>query len=147
LKVWDTATGGLLRTINEAGRNIEKIGIAFDGRTVLTYAHEGLKIWDAKSWIPRQTFGGYSNAIAIFPDGRHVLSANREIKLWDAGGGRLLRSFDGHMHIVESMAVSPDGDRVLSGGRDGTSVVWSATSGDEIVKLLAGADSVWLSLI
>jgi WD40 repeat protein len=40
------------------------------------------------------------------------------VKLWNAADGNLIRSFQGDSEHIYSVALSPDGKRVLSGGRD-----------------------------
>ncbi len=44
-------------------------------------------------------------------------------------GGNLLRTFTGHSNWVNAVAVSPDGEKVISGSRDKTVKVWDINNG------------------
>ncbi|OKH52635.1 beta-propeller domain-containing protein [Scytonema sp. HK-05] len=48
-------------------------------------------------------------------------------------GGRLLRTFNGHSHSVQAVAVTTDGKKVISGSRDNTLKVWSLETGEELL--------------
>jgi WD40 repeat protein len=73
------------------------------------------------------------NPVAFSPDGRTVAVAGvawREpnpVMLFDAATGEKLRTFRGHAGEVRSMAFSPDGKRLASGGADCTVLVWDLT--------------------
>ena len=46
------------------------------------------------------------------------------LRLWDLETGRCLRTFEGHTNAVNSVAVTPDGNYILSGSEDGTLRLW-----------------------
>src|SRR4051794_40566838 len=63
--------------------------------------------------------------------------------------GQALRSLDGqvaaldgHTQAILSVAVNRDGERVVTGGTDGTAKVWSASHGDKLLDLGAHVDGV-----
>lgn len=69
--------------------------------------------------------------VAALPDGR-VLTASREIKLWDFATGELLHKFTGHKNEIRSLhVVVADKCYLLSSARDRFVNVWSL-SGDSL---------------
>ena len=46
------------------------------------------------------------------------------IRLWDVATGENIHTFWGHTTDVQSLAFSPDGTLLASGGFDGTILLW-----------------------
>jgi tRNA A-37 threonylcarbamoyl transferase component Bud32 len=59
------------------------------------------------------------------------------------GAGDELRRFEGHNDAVLSVAFSPDGRQILSGGADGTVRLWDSERGEEVGCMLGHSDKVW----
>jgi WD40 repeat protein len=57
-------------------------------------------------------------AVAWSPDGKLVASANGRgvVKLWEAETGKELASLPAHVTFAKSLAFSPKGDTLFSGG-------------------------------
>ena len=152
LKLWDAATGRLVRTF-KAGW-VGPVAFSPDGRSVLSGGMElslwkELSLWNASTGRLVRTFkgSGVVTSIAFSPNGRSVLSGgDTTLKLWDAATGRLLRTFEGHLDQVASVAFSPDGRNVISASDDGTIRFWSLVTGREVVKLIAGTGGDWLAI-
>lgn len=76
--------------------------------------------------------------LAFSPNGRSVLAVgDSEVAALDVTSGSLIRRHrtvgpHAHRYGVISVAVSPDGAKVLTGSRDGTAILWNATSGEEL---------------
>ncbi|MCK4579496.1 MAG: DUF2380 domain-containing protein [Candidatus Marinimicrobia bacterium] len=137
LKLWEIASGQLVRTFLGHFGWIESVAFSPDGRLALSGGRGGdktLKLWEIASGQHLRTFKGHTGGIesvAFSPDGRQALSGSYDntLKLWETASGRLVRTFKGHTDFVLSVAFSPDGRRILSGSRDNTLKLWETTSG------------------
>ncbi|MET0166214.1 MAG: WD40 repeat domain-containing protein, partial [Vicinamibacterales bacterium] len=172
VKLWDAATGRLLRTFEGHSEAVTAVAFSPDGARLLSGSHDKtVKLWDAasekliRSW-EAQRLG--VTAVAFSPDGKHVLSAGSDpvgrmdnsIRLWDAASGQMVRVFgayatytpdgtkwhgsvqDGHSNSVTSVAFSPDGSRLLSGSDDKTVKLWDAATGQLIRTFEGHSDRV-----
>ena len=69
--------------------------------------------------------------VAFSRDGRYLAVAvghNKAIDdvvlVWDTKDGALKHTFKGHKQVIRTVAFSPDGKQLLSGGLDRTIRVW-----------------------
>jgi WD40 repeat protein len=63
------------------------------------------------------------------------------VKVWDTIGRETL-TLKGHTSTVMSVAFSPDGSRLATGGHDQTVKVWDAASGLELLTLKGHQDTI-----
>jgi WD40 repeat protein len=110
------------------------------------------------------------NSVAFSPDGKYIVSGSdndwedeeKNLKLWEAGSGRLVctytyKEFVGYVDVDEnidfrleeqslksifSVAFSPDGKRIISGGEDGTLKLWEAGNLQHILTFKEHEDYV-----
>src|SRR5262249_6516544 len=125
-------------------------GLAFspDGRTVVAcWANDygwqdvgAAQCWDVATgrviWTHPGRGDGYP-AVVFLPDGRSLVvaagvSVNSEqpgdVVVWRASDGYTLRRLRGHSRPVLTVAVSPNGSRIASGGLDQSIKLWDADS-------------------
>lgn len=66
--------------------------------------------------------------LSIFPDGRHAIrggaGAPPMARVWELESGREIQRLGGYFSTFHSLAISPDGERVLSGSQFGEVAVW-----------------------
>jgi hypothetical protein len=147
IKLWDVASGRLLRTFEGHTAIVWSGAFSPDGARIASASGDNtIKLWDAASGLLLRTFEGHSNyvdSVAFSPDGARIASGSydKTIKVWDAASGSLLRTFEGHSD-VSSVVFSPDGARIASGGRDQTIKVWDAASGRLLQTLRGHSDGV-----
>jgi WD40 repeat protein/tRNA A-37 threonylcarbamoyl transferase component Bud32 len=137
-----------------------------------------VKVWDATTGQAEHALEGHAAAVfcvAFSADGRLLASGSKDgvVKLWDARTGReaaplemhgrasnggvsiddRVEAFLGHSkgertRGVNGVALSPDGDRVVSGSGDGALRVWDTKSGRQLLSFHGhdgGADCVAFS--
>jgi WD40 repeat protein len=87
------------------------------------------------------------NAVAFSPDSHRVAtgSDSREVALWDVASCGQLLSLNGPSGFVKSVAYSPNGQMILSGGQDfgasrGTLLFWRTDNG-ALMRAYAGQTS------
>ena len=102
LKLWDAATGALLRTFEGHSDQVRSVAFSPDGTRLLSGSDDRtLKLWDAATGAPLRTFEGHlrtsvSRWRSRPTDAGAVGSGGETLKLWDAATGALLRTFEGH---------------------------------------------------
>jgi WD40 repeat protein len=65
------------------------------------------------------------------------------VKVRSLSGGKEVASLAGHSNYVCSVAVSPDGQYIVSGSDDNLVKVWSVSGGKEVVSLAGHAVTVY----
>jgi WD40 repeat protein len=108
------------------------------------YSAQGVhpvKLYEVSTGQERTTFVGPKggvNDLAFHPDGRRLAVAGSEvIEVWDVVARRRVRELAGHTKWVYSVAYSPDGKWLATGGWDRTIKLRDAHSGEEKVTIFA----------
>ncbi|MCC6369263.1 MAG: TIR domain-containing protein [Bryobacterales bacterium] len=85
--------------------------------------------------LPRPTDAHVAANQATFsPDGTRIVTAaeDKRAYVWDARGGKLLLTLDGHSEMVWSAVYDQDGALILTSSADGTARLWNARTGNPI---------------
>jgi len=65
------------------------------------------------------------------------------VRIWETSTGQLLKCLDGHTATVLTVAFGPDGNLILSGGKDGTVRTWDIVTGQ--ARLILRGHRGWVS--
>jgi WD40 repeat protein len=151
--LWDVVTGKQLNALPGHHEVVYSLAFTPDGKGLASGAQDGMAlVWDLSTEKPRHALSGHYLApvsLAFSPDGKLLAtgdgqpyvghdSREAQIRLWDLDGGRLLRQFTGHIDSVQSLAFSPDGKLLASGGGDARFRVWDPATGKRLYQVRGG---------
>ncbi|MFZ5879213.1 MAG: hypothetical protein ACOY0R_07575 [Chloroflexota bacterium] len=136
LKVWDTITGRLLKTVSVLAPAPDHFGAtsaAFspNGRQLAVATGDGrVLLFDSSTWEQvdaRQMQAGPIWGLAFSPDGALLISSGQEgAQVWNLSDQTVQFLLDGHNGEVGAVAFSPDGTRIATAGADGLVILWDA---------------------
>jgi WD40 repeat protein/serine/threonine protein kinase len=147
--IWDRQTGRLIRQFEDRGGGTMRLKFSPEGLRVFSSGWDNIvRLWDVESGQQIREFGGQNNeevkCLAVSPDGRLVYSAGGKqggsdfvVHVWNVETGQEAGRLAAHEGSICSLALSPDGRRLLSGGDDKTVILWDTRTG-ALVRRFAG---------
>jgi WD40 repeat protein len=160
IKLWDVETGKLQRALGEGLLSLNASCVTFspDGQTLASGHTVDAKInlWDLRSGKVRHTLRAHAwevKSVAFSSDGQLLVSGGLDgaIQIWNWRTRELLRTlnrpspsdliasvvscFDSSVGAIWSVAISPDGQMIASGGFDQPIMLWNAGTG-KLVRTL-----------
>jgi WD40 repeat protein/pSer/pThr/pTyr-binding forkhead associated (FHA) protein len=149
--LWDVPSGRRLRILNGHRRQVFAVAFSRDGKTLTSASNDGALIqWDVATGrrlgepLKPPKDGTEATSMTLSPDGKILAAAtDKAVTLWGLDGGRTSRSLRGHNASVVSIAFSPDGTTLASGGGDKVVILWDVRTGRRLGRPLTGnPDSV-----
>ncbi|MBD1803884.1 CHAT domain-containing protein [Microcoleus sp. FACHB-SPT15] len=153
IKLWDVDTARLQQTLGGSLLALRVSCIAFspDGQTLASgHIDTTIRLWHLGSGKVRRTLRGHGwdvRSVAFSPDGQFLVSGGIDgaIKIWNWRTGELLHTlnrpspsdligslvswFDSSIGSLWSVAISPDGQTLASGGSDQPIMLWNSSTG------------------
>jgi WD40 repeat protein/tRNA A-37 threonylcarbamoyl transferase component Bud32 len=138
VKIWDLASGQEIYTFQGHATTVQCVACDRRWRIASGSADGVLKIWDGakgKMLYSVLAHPGGVRGVAFSNTGLQIATAGMDgqVKIWDANLGKLVRGWKAHQTAF-SVAFTPDGKKLLSGGEDGAKL-WDTTTGTEVVTL------------
>jgi uncharacterized protein (TIGR03067 family) len=138
VRLWSTETGKEVRQYLKHAAGLETATFSADGRHVLFNGDNSriAFICETESGKEVRRFTGHTEAIlhAVYSPGeREIATAGKDgtVRLWNAETGTELQRFT-YGTVVNTVAFTPDGDRLLAGGDDGDLRLWDVASGKQL---------------
>jgi RNA polymerase sigma factor (sigma-70 family) len=157
IRLYERATGKLVRELRGHKTPVSAVVFSTDGRTVFSRGvvffgmrtgeigeseTEFLRAWDVASGRQRRVIPPPSAALitslALSPDGRTLATFSdlgKTALLIEAATGGKRAELHGHADMLFQTAFSPDGRTLATAGMDGVIRLWDAWSGKELGRL------------
>jgi WD40 repeat protein len=153
VRVWDAETGQeVVHIPNDDG--VYFVSFSPDGKKLVSAGSAMISVWDIEDVLNNSRVvdnynAGYRSPLAFSPDGKWVASekceplgpefgmpvcASSSVHIWDISTGQEISSIL-HSDRINSIAFSSNGDRVVSGSKDGIVLVWETSTGNEITRM------------
>ncbi len=136
LRLWDAASGRLLRVLAGHTDAITSAAFSPDGKTIVSTSNDKtVRLWEVATGNPKAPpLEGHTREVrtaAFSPDGATIVSASNDttLCLWDAATGEHRHTLRGHNGWVNTAAFSPDGSTIVSASTDATLRLWDVASG------------------
>ncbi len=148
IKLWDPATGRLVRGWNAGSGTVASLAFHPEGK-VLASTHleaEGtLRLWDVATGQAIKTLEGHHGkvrTVAYGPDGRWLATGGDDgtIRLREGRSGRAVRTLADHEGKVRQVAFRPDGRVLASVSNDGTVRLWDLATDQRGRVITMGPD-------
>jgi WD40 repeat protein len=147
--VWDAATGRKLFQLSKANYD-SCVAYSPDGKLLAVPGEtnaigDTVRLFDpatGKELRVLQTARSFGiMCLAFSPDSKTLALGSHDAALvWDVVGARQLFQLNGHQDYVGSLAFSPGGKLLASGGWDEMVILWDAATGKELDRLTKPGD-------
>jgi WD40 repeat protein len=154
VRLWDTATGIQLRSLEGHFGGVITVTFSPDGKTLASGGRDKVvRLWDVATGAQLRSFEGHAGSItsvAFSPDGGLLASSyDKTVRLWDVADGMHLRSLEWNINgissvnfTIRSVAFGRGGGTLAGGGSDGTVILWDAATGAQLRSLAGHAGPV-----
>ena len=147
IKIWDSATGALLHTLEGHLAGISTIAWSPDSNVLASGSDDKIiRLWDVATGkalsSPLVGHHNYVYSLAFSPKGNMIVSGSYDeaVFLWDVRTARLMRSLPAHSDPVSGVDFVRDGTLIASCSSDGLIRIWDTATG-QCLKTLVHEDN------
>ncbi len=128
LRVWDLETGECIKTYGGYGNDHVSLAIIPNGRMCISGSYgDSIYVWDLETRICHKILKGHNvTSLAVAPDGRMCIGVfyDNTICVWDLETGECFSILKAQGGSISSLAISPDGKRLVVGTSTGLLQEW-----------------------
>jgi WD40 repeat protein len=149
VRIWDTGTWQLTHTLEGQTGACTSVAFSPDGRWIAAggganHRPSPVKVWDARTGVEKWSLEGshghqHGGGSVVFGlDGTRLVSgaSGDVVKFWDTASGRWLMDSQGlEIAYASHLAMSPDGSRVVTTGKDKDLKVLETSFGKVVLTL------------
>jgi WD40 repeat protein len=143
VKIWDAGDAHPVTTLDLAG----PVAFTPDSQSLATFGGAGLELLSVGDWTELRALPGIGGSrLAFTNDGARLVTSGSSIQVWRAADGTLERQIDDPHHAIWTLALTPDGTKVLSSVASGrVSGGDTVTLDDQVVRMnrLSDGGEVW----
>ena len=141
VRVWDAARGTAILTLNGHTHNVHSVACSPDGKRIVSGGQgDTVKVWDAECGGAAPRSRDTRVRSTVWPSARMANRSSAPARTRPCASGigtRVPRScsLKGHTDAVNSVAISSNGTRIVTGCHDTTVKVWDARQDSETCTL------------
>ncbi len=129
VQLWDSQQGKLLKTLKGHEDMTQAIAFSRNGKMLISSGKdETLRVWNVATGKNLRVLAGLpeTNALLFGPNDRFWASAHSDcsIKFWQTANHQCIGQLRGHSDLVNAIALSPDGQTLVSASADTTLKIW-----------------------
>ncbi len=129
---------------------IQSVALSPDGKTIASASDDGtVKLWElagdnANPIKEIKDQGGWVKAVVFLSD-RQIITAGQDknIKIIDIASGKVVKTLSGHTNLINSLAIAPAIDLLVSGSNDNNVNLWQISTGKLWRSLKGHTDKIW----
>ena len=143
--VWDTTDGKRLHRFSGLKENLRALlAVSPDEKSLAVVDSDGLRVWDSTSGQQIRNIEGYWEDVVFTPDSRHVIvsSQKKKAQLWSISTGKLIRTYEAPMSGRTRIALSPDGQLLLTHYGGESIILWETETGNRLREYTGRLDSI-----
>lgn len=147
IKMWDVSTGIDINTFNAHESGVNTISLSKDGLILVSGDKSGtIIIWDALTGTVKKKIEAHDGAVLtakLSSDAQVIASGGEDkiLKLWNLSGDTI-KTITGFSAPITNLAISPDNERIVTGGGKNNGVEVKLVDPDKGVILADALDNV-----
>jgi WD40 repeat protein len=136
IAIWDIGSEELLGVLpGHKSQAAAAMSLSADGRLLAScgdHRDKTIAVWDLEAWELVQRVEGLEKRVTVMdfhPTNQYLIGGSfGEAYLWEIATGEILWSTRAHQSYITAAAFSPDGRLFVTGGEEGTALVWEAAA-------------------